>query len=498
MAEVAIVPTDAPAAVDVVNAPAADFDLDALEAAFEGLEAEAAAEAAAEPEPPVAILDEAESGELETSFDIDAVLTAVTEAVVAAPVQAPETAPQIAESEQEAEIASDEVDSLIARLAEPAHDATTGIAEGDADNARVAADAEGTAETVQDVTALADIPSRARVIKVRRAQPEAVAAAEPVVQTEPQETAAASEAALAQPEPAKVRPNRPVRAGGRGKRPETPRPETAAAPVAAVSAHPARPARPARPQRAADRLAESGAQSDDAAVDRLIRHANTEMEGAETRRRTSTIAHLKAAVAATVAERMAPQDEKTRAADVTAAYRSDLADAVRPRKADEAEPAAKSGRVPPLVLVSAQRIDRPAVAAPAVAAPVRPRHVAASNMALALQDDDDEDEVDGSHDNLFGGGGELKDFLRHVGVADLADRMEATGAWLMAVEGRDDFNRQLLMRMSEATDLAGSKEDALIAFGVLLREGRLIRPRRGLFALPENSEALAEARRYAG
>ncbi|MBC7138139.1 MAG: hypothetical protein H5U17_05200 [Defluviimonas sp.] len=43
--------------------------------------------------------------------------------------------------------------------------------------------------------------------------------------------------------------------------------------------------------------------TDEAAVSRLIETANSRLEGSETRRRLSAIAHLKAAVAATVAER---------------------------------------------------------------------------------------------------------------------------------------------------------------------------------------------------
>src|SRR3989338_7701648 len=75
------------------------------------------------------------------------------------------------------------------------------------------------------------------------------------------------------------------------------------------------------------------AEAGDDAVSRLIAHTNSEMEGPETRRRQSAIAHLKAAVAATVADRQlngpnAGQSGETR----SEAYRSDLDRVVRPRQ----------------------------------------------------------------------------------------------------------------------------------------------------------------------
>ena len=139
-------------------------------------------------------------------------------------------------------------------------------------------------------------------------------------------------------------------------------------------------------------------------IARLLRQADDEMSEPENRRRLSAIQHLKAAVAATVAERRAgvkePSDEER--ADP---YREDLARAVRPIRprapegvrntarpaplpdgsaADAGAPAAPSGGRPaPLVLVSEQRIDR---VAPARVTPSRPRRVGGGAAAAVAID----------------------------------------------------------------------------------------------------------------
>ena len=107
----------------------------------------------------------------------------------------------------------------------------------------------------------------------------------------------------------------------------------------------------------------------DAAVTRLMAQADEVMEGPESKRRLSAIAHLKAAVAATVAERNAGADLPPAQPSRLARYRDDLAMVVRAKLG--VGPAAGE-RPAPLVLVSEQRIDRvaPAVApAPAAAPP---------------------------------------------------------------------------------------------------------------------------------
>lgn len=111
----------------------------------------------------------------------------------------------------------------------------------------------------------------------------------------------------------------------------------------------------------------------DGSVDRLIAHTNTALEVPENKRRLSAIAHLKAAVAATLADRLsrhAADADPTPGRDEP--YRDDLERAVRPPR-----PTLAAGQRPaPLVLVSEQRILRPAPPvqppAPVAAEPAAP------------------------------------------------------------------------------------------------------------------------------
>ena len=314
---------------------------------------------------------------------------------------------------------------------------------------------------------------------------------------------------------------------------------------------------------------------------RLLRQTDTEMSEPENRRRLSAIQHLKAAVAATVAERRAgvpaPSDE-----DRSDLYRDDLSRAVRPvrpRAADGARATARpvpqvvpplaAGAVPgpamasgdrpaPLVLVSEQRIDRVSVA-PSRVSPARPRRVGGSaaaamaeaeltgfaayadadldaelqaallgdapadsadaeeDLILALSDDDlgqtsadagdtdddsdtdddADDDQDSDTDNIFGDSKGFAEFADRLGASDLPDLLEAAAAYATCVENRDHFTRPLLMRRLEAGHLGDgvSREDGLRSFGVLLREGRIEKVRRGHYALPDDSNCLAEARK---
>ncbi|WP_444429730.1 hypothetical protein ACTTAM_15050 [Rhodobacter capsulatus] len=128
--------------------------------------------------------------------------------------------------------------------------------------------------------------------------------------------------------------------------------------VAERRTHPAEPLiLPARPAAKVPPLPEGD-------LPRLLEKADAQMAGNENRRRISAIAHLKAAVAATVAERRAGTEEAQK--DETAPYRQDLTQAVRPRRpvlpavgeSHHQTAARPEARPAPLVLVSEQRVDR--------------------------------------------------------------------------------------------------------------------------------------------
>ncbi|MDB5665833.1 MAG: hypothetical protein JWS11_2376, partial [Cypionkella sp.] len=278
------------------------------------------------------------------------------------------------------------------------------------------------------------------------------------------------------------------------------------------------------------------AESDDAAVSRLMAATNSAMDDEESRRRHSAISHLKAAVAATEAERQIkaanPSKPQPDRQDI---YRHDLESVVRAKPVDgtiETRAAANAERLSPLVLVSEQRIDRPKPTTPAaslapvptvprVVIPVRPRRVggAAAMAAMQampaehsplethlLQDSllgDDFDAEDGlSLDetvNFFADGQSFAEFAEKLGANSLPELLEASAVYCAQVLGRPEFSRPFMMNQVESLIDAPDhgREDSLRAFGTLLRQGRIAKVKRGHFSVTDRSPLLAEAKRIA-
>ncbi|WP_226779191.1 hypothetical protein [Oceaniglobus trochenteri] len=228
---------------------------------------------------------------------------------------------------------------------------------------------------------------------------------------------------------------------------------------------------------------------DEQALNRLLDETNAKLSETEGSRRRSAIAHLKAAVAATKADRMMKGNRAEPVEDESLnRYRDDLAQVVRPRRpvsasADQgrATPARErpadplAPRPAPLVLVSEQRIDKPAegTSRPAV---VRPRRVSAARPAPApapAQDDD--------------GTLSFSDFAAERGADALPDLLEAAVAYSTKYEGQAELTRPQILRRAAALrpDLAESREKGLQSFGQLLRTGRIRKVGRGQFALGE-------------
>ncbi len=223
---------------------------------------------------------------------------------------------------------------------------------------------------------------------------------------------------------------------------------------------------------------------DDAAVNRLMDQVNTRMEGPEHKRRRSAIAHLKAAVAATVADR-GLKTRRNQDAEVEAQkapYQRDLREVVRPTHPSRGS----SRQMPPLMLVSEQRIDRPDADAT--------RHAAQGN--LALQREDHESDEDPAASNIFSDDDSFADFAERMGAQDLPELLEAAAAYCMAVEKHDAFTRpQVMQTVAEyfGTD-DFPREDGLRAFGALLREGPFERVRRGEFTISRSSRFMSGRR----
>ena len=232
-------------------------------------------------------------------------------------------------------------------------------------------------------------------------------------------------------------------------------------------------------------LTEGRVEEHETSVSRLLEQTNSELSEPSGNRRRSAIAHLRAAVAATRADRILGRrrDEDSE----KAAYREDLEDVVRPRRpqaggasgagARAERPAAPVVRSAPLKLVAEQRVDSEgeAPARSARIAPVRPRRPGSAPAAAPAAAADDADDAG------------FADYAQSVGAHDLPQLLEAAAAYMSFVEGRDQFSRpQLMSKVREVEARESSREDRLRSFGQLLREGKIQKTRGGRFTASED------------
>ena len=214
-------------------------------------------------------------------------------------------------------------------------------------------------------------------------------------------------------------------------------------------------------------------------VNRMFDKTDTHLEEPESNRRRSVIQHLRAAVAATRAEKKAGA-EMDRDVDDTP-YRSDLAEVVRPRR-PRTLGASRSARPTelrpaPLKLVAEQRVDD---LAPREA--VHPRRVSTTDL---VADETPDDSLDGG----------FAEFADQMGASGLPELLEAAAAYLSDVEGRPQFSRPMLMgKLKEVKQDTFSREDGLRSFGQLLRDGKLQKLKGGRFTITDETDYRGEAR----
>ena len=250
-------------------------------------------------------------------------------------------------------------------------------------------------------------------------------------------------------------------------------------------------------------LLEHAHEDDDGDIARLMDEAKAKLEGAENRRRFSAISHLKAAVAATLADRKmhtseTPAEAAAAADEEISLYRDDLSKAVRPRRpvgdtsASTPRPSLDM-RPAPLVLVSEQRIDRPD-ASPRDGGAIRPRRVSSGNLAVFAEDADDEDF---DEDLTPEAASSFAEFAERLGATTLTELLEAAAAYTASVEGQTHFSRPQIMRKVEfVSSRSGdfSREDGMRSFGMLLRQGKIQKISRGQFTIADTSKFMTEAR----
>jgi hypothetical protein len=214
-------------------------------------------------------------------------------------------------------------------------------------------------------------------------------------------------------------------------------------------------------------------------MSRIFDETDSQMADPGSVRRRNTIQHLRAALAATRAERAAGTD--LRAEVDSTPYRGDLDAAVRPRRAISAPDAPRVARPEeprpaPLKLVAEQRVDAPR-------RKVRPRRVTTPSQTGVIEPED----------KGFTG------FAEELGATDLPDLLEAAAAYLADVEGRNQFSRPMLMgKLREVGEEGFSREDGQRSFGQLLREGKLQKLSGGRFTVTGETEFRSAARRRAG
>lgn len=206
-------------------------------------------------------------------------------------------------------------------------------------------------------------------------------------------------------------------------------------------------------------------------LSRLMAEADQHMQEPESKTRRSAFAHLRAAVAARFADHSIVKNDGDAEAD---AYRSDLAEVVKPRRPTVPSQRSErpiSAQAQPLKLVAEQRINADEdTQESAKGGPVSPRRVAASM----------EDDLVLTDDTGFAV------YAEERGAESLPQLLEAAAAYLSYVEGHDQFSRpQLMSRVRQAKYGEFSREDGLRSFGQLLRNGKIQKIKGGRFTASE-------------
>ncbi|WP_066704337.1 hypothetical protein [Celeribacter ethanolicus] len=221
----------------------------------------------------------------------------------------------------------------------------------------------------------------------------------------------------------------------------------------------------------------------DASMSRLMDEADREMAKGENTRRRNAIQHLKAAVTAIRAEKSEKGDVAEE--DEAEVYKEDLARVVRPRRPEGAGQTRR--QLPPLMLVSEQRIDTPKdLPNGANITPVRPRRV--SRAALAVQETEALDTVEEISTTAPDTGVTFADFAEAQGAESLTDILEAAAAFSSFVQGRETVTRPQIMHLAKAAMPEDVPvEERLRSFGQLLRQGKIRKQSRGQFTVADTT-----------
>ena len=204
--------------------------------------------------------------------------------------------------------------------------------------------------------------------------------------------------------------------------------------------------------------------STDADVGRLLEETDNKLNEDGVVRRRQVISQMRAAVAATKADRavtrLIPFEDHEEVEKK--AYRNDLSDAVGVTKPLPEQKSARKLSGPPLVLVSSQRVNK-----------------------VEIQIDSVEDQPPQSTEATES----FARFVKNSGAKGMEELLEAAAAYAVFTKGQESFTRPEIMRRVAMVDpaLSISREDGLRSFGQLLRQGKFQRLDRGQFTIDKGT-----------
>ncbi|RWR06154.1 hypothetical protein [Paenirhodobacter populi] len=238
----------------------------------------------------------------------------------------------------------------------------------------------------------------------------------------------------------------------------------------------AEPAAPVSPAEAAP--VDSAPDAQEGNLRHLFDATEEHLIGPENHRRLSAVAQLRAALAATIADRLLLGRRK----------------APEPEAAPErhnAESAPPASRPAPLVLVTAQRIDPEAGGNATPEAPlpgdglIHPQRIRVARMEAQLTRSFDLSgpPCDPATAQNFAR------FARSHGSHGLDDLLEAAAAYTAQIEGHSHFSPPDIMHKLSAVAAEGefTPEERLRVFGRLLRQGKIAKIRPGQYTITEAS-----------
>lgn len=208
-----------------------------------------------------------------------------------------------------------------------------------------------------------------------------------------------------------------------------------------------------------------GKENTDADVGRLLQETDSKLNEDGVVRRRQVISQMRAAVAATKADRAVTRliEPEVQAEVEKQPYRNDLTDAVGDTNPLPSERPSRKVSGPPLVLVSSQRV-----------------------ADLETNSENNGETAPSSPAKDMDG---FAKFVQLNNATGLEELLEAAAAYTIFKQGQESFSRPEIMKRVAMVDpaLSQSREDGLRSFGQLLRQGKFQKLDRGQFTIDDDT-----------